>query len=489
MSTEPRAGRRARVSRIAVFAILGVLAAGLAIANLVQPPRLAGVDANTALLVSRTDQRVQLHFSQPIADVDAAAVSVRPETPIDVTSDGSSLTVRFLEMLDTGAEYRIEARVSGAATGSGDVITAAVRTPDPATYTLSRSSGGDRLLEHRLQDPAATREVFAAPRIEEYAITGDGLATVLRDETGRAALDVHAATDDAASTATFADPDPFRIMTAPHLGQLRSEARTGVIGVVATGAGDDGTEYDRTLLVIDPATAVVSIVTGADGSAAPVRDWRFVPGTTSLVFQSPDGRLFGWEAVPEPRVIELGVSGDLLGFIPGTTALAVAEAAGPSLVDLAGIVTGTLDAAPERTPLTQPPGSDERAVLAAAPDAVLARAAAAPSEPPPVADGVDPRSAGSALGDGSLVAGGSVLVERDGERRSIFAPAAESTRIGRVCLSPNAEFAAVETVSDGGAADGAASAPGYAQTTTNYVRLDSGETVRSAIGGLSDWCG
>ncbi len=479
------------MSRIAVFAILGLLAAGLAVANLVQPPRLAGVDANAALLVSRTDQRVQLHFSQPIADVDAAAaaVSVRPETPIDVSSDGSSLTVRFLEMLDTGAEYRIEARVSGAATGSSDVVSASVRTPDPATYTLSRSPDGDRLLEHRLQNPAATREVFAAPRIEEYAITGDGLATVLRDETGRAALDVHASTTDGGTAATFADPDPFRVMTAPHLGQLRSETRSGVIGVVASGAGDDGTEYDRTLLVIDPATAIVSIVTGADGSPVPVRDWRFVPGTTSLVLQSPDGRLFGWESVPEPRVFDLGLSGDLLGFIPGTTALAVAEAAGPSLVDLAGIVTGTLDAAAERTPLVQPAGADDRAVLAAAPDAVLARAASTPGEPPAVADGIDPRSAGSALGDGSLVAGGSVLVERDGETRSVFAPAAASTRIGRVCLSPNAEFAAVETVSDGGAADGAASAPGYAQTTTNYVRLDSGETVRSAIGGLSDWCG
>ncbi|WP_196794990.1 hypothetical protein, partial [Leucobacter chromiiresistens] len=375
MSTEPRAARRALVSRIAVFAILGLLAAGLAVANLVQPPRLAGVDADTALLVSRTDQRVQLHFSQPIADVDAAAVSVRPETPIDVSSDGSSLTVRFLEMLDTGAEYRIEARVSGAATGSSDVVSAPVRTPDPATYTLSRSPGGDRLLEHRLQDPAATREVFAAPRIEEYAITGDGLATVLRDETGRAALDVHAATTDGGSAATFADPDPFRVMTAPHLGQLRSEARSGVIGVVASGAGDDGTEYDRTLLVIDPATAIVSIVTGADGSPVPVRDWRFVPGTTSLVLQSPDGRLFGWESVPEPRVFDLGLSGDLLGFVPGTTALAVADAAGPSLVDLGGIVTGTLDAEPERTPMVQPAGADDRAVLAAAPDAVLARAA------------------------------------------------------------------------------------------------------------------
>lgn len=491
MSTERRANRRMRISRITVFAILGLLAAGLAGANLVQPPRLKALDANTALLVSRTDQRVQLHLSQPIDAVAPDAVSVTPATPVDVTSDGSSLTIRFLEMLDTGTEYRIEARVRGAATGSDGVITAPVRTPDPATYTVNRSDAGDRLLEHRLQNPGATRAVLTAPRIQEYARTAAGLAVVSRDETGRAALSIHSETGGGAETGSFTDPDPFRIMSAGHLGQLRSESNSGVIGVVASGVGDDSTEYDRTLLVIDPATVIVSTVTDVDGAAIPVRDWRFIPGTTSLVFQSPDGRLFGWEAVPEPRVFDLGLAADLLDFIPGTTTLAVARDSGAALVDLSGAVTGTLDAPLSPTPIEPPEeseGSDPSAVLAVSSDSTLARLAPSGAETHATSENVDHRSAGSPLGDGSLAVGGSVEVQEDGKARTIFTPAAQSTRIGRVCLSPNAEFAAIETVSAGGTSDGTPVALGFTHTTTNYVRIDSGETVRSAIGGLSDWC-
>ncbi|MEJ6489447.1 hypothetical protein PQI23_06910 [Leucobacter sp. USCH14] len=488
MSTEHRARRRTLASRIAVFAILGALAAGLAGANLVQPPRLSGVDANSSLLVSRTDQRVQLHFSQPIEPVDPESVVVTPETPIDITSEGSALTIRFLEMLDTGTEYRIEAQVHGAATGSSDAVTASVRTPDPATYTLSRSADGDRLLEHRLHDASSTRTVFSAPSIEEYSSTSTGLAVVSRDDSGLAALAIHSEATGGEGSGGFTDPDPFRIMSAPHLSQLRSDANSGVLGVVASGAGDDGTEYDRTLLVIDPATVIVSTVADADGSALPVRDWRFIPGTTSIVFQSPDGRLHGWEAAPEPRVFELGVSGELLGFIPGTTTLAISESSGPSLVDLSGAVTGTLDGSPPRAPIASPAGADGRALLALAPDAALARTGLA-VEAFASSGGVDTRAAGSPLGDGSLVVGGAVLVRNGEETRTIFTPAAESTRIGRICLSPNAEFAAIETVSADGESDGVEAAPGYSQTTTNYVRVDSGETVRSAIGGLSDWCG
>ena len=488
MSTEHGAHRRTPKSRIAVFAILGLLAAGLAYANAVQPPRLSAVDANSSLLVSRTDQRVQLHFSQPIDPVAPQSVSVTPETPIDVASEGSSLTIRFLEMLDTGTEYRIEAQVRGAATGSSDALTATVRTPDPATYTLSRSADGDRLLEHRLHDASSTRAVFSAPRIQEYARTGTGLAVISPDDSGRAALAIYSETAGDAGSGGFTDLDPFRIMTAPHLGQLRSEPNSGVIGVVASGAGDDGTEYDRALLVIDPATVIVSTVADAEGSALPVRDWRFIPGTTSLVFQGADGRLFGWEAVPEPRVFELGLTGDLLGFIPGTTTLAISEPSGASLIDLSGAVTGTLDGSPPRAPLGAPAGSDARALLALAPESALARSGSAAQTPAPP-DGVDRRAAGSPLGNGSLVTGGAVVVQEAGQTRTVFTPAAESTRIGRICLSPNAEFAAIETVSADGEADGVDTAPGYSQTITNYVRVDSGETVRSAIGGLSDWCG
>ena len=523
MSTDSSGARRGVVTRIAVFAILAILAALLAGANVVQPPRLSSIDANTALLVARGEQRVQLHLSQPVAEVSADAVTVRPSTPVTVSSSGGTITLQFPDMLNTGTRYEIDARVRGSATGSSGTVTAEFTTPDPATYTLVRSPDGDRLLEHRVLQPSSTRTVFTAPRIQEYTPTASGLAAVTRDPEGAAELSIYAgvlgapgAGPDGATPdpAPDADPDPgtatatapadaasaerFRIMGANDLGQLRSEPSTGVVGIVASGTGDDGTQYDRTLIVIDPETVIVSTVTDDAGAPLHVRDWRFIPGTTSLVLQDAAGRLFGWEAAPTPRSFPLDVTGDLLGFVPGRTQLAVGTARGAELLDLAGIVSGTLDGAPPAEPLPWPiatgadPQPDADDTVARSTTEVLARLSRG-TETSGVGTGsaptrIDVRSAGSHLGDGSLATDARVVVADPEGERQIFAPASPTTRIGRVCLSPNAEFVSIESVSTEGQPDGAPIAPGSSNTTTAFVRVSTGETVRSVIGGLSDWC-
>ncbi|WP_336658647.1 hypothetical protein [Leucobacter sp. USHLN153] len=490
MSTEPvvAGGRRKGLTGVAVIAILCLLAAGLAIANLVAPPRLQSIDVNPELLISRASQRAQLHLSQPVAEVAAGAVRVTPETPIDVTSEAGTLTVRFLDALRTDTQYRVTARVTGAATGSTGAVTATFRTPDPWTHTLARGDAGDRVLAHRLGDPSSTRTVFEAPRIQEYAEASTGLTVITRGDDGAAELTVH-----------DGDAPPFRIMGAPELGQLRSEALGGVLGVVASGRGDDGTQYDRTLLIIDPRTRIVETVSDSSGAALPVRDWRFVPGTTSVVFQTPDGKLHGWEAAPTPRSFELGVSGDLLGFAPGSTGLAVAAGTQSAIIDLSGMATGALGSGdgelPASTPLPVAAASgsdpDPRSVLALSETSVLWRSGASVG---PVGsqgasrDGGDARSAGSALGDGSRSRGSALLVKDSSGAREVFRPAADGTAIGRVCLSPNGEFAAVETISSEGQPDDVPVAPGSSHTTTRYVRIADGATMRSAVGGLSDWC-
>ncbi|WP_053388022.1 hypothetical protein [Leucobacter japonicus] len=506
-SLEAGARRRARVTVIAVFAILVLLASGLAIANLLQAPRLQSTDANTDLLVSRTAQRVQLHLSQPVTEVEAAAVSVTPAAPFEVSTNGGTVTLRFAGMLQTDTEYRISASVTGMATGSSGTVEAAFRTPDPLTYTLVRGDTEDRLLEHRVHDAAATRTAFTAPHIQEYAQVTTGLAVITRDDTGSAELAVHG---PHANPGGGASDQPFRIMGLADLGQLRSEPDGGVLGVVGSGVGEDGTHYDRTLLVIDPQAIIVSTVTDDAGVALPVRDWRFIPGTTSLVFQTPDGRLHGWEAAPTPRSFDLGVSGDLLGFAPGSTSLAVATATGDVLLDLSSIVTGTFAGAPPATPLDHGTG-DPKATLPLDTHSALVRTGASSAAPvgsqsvdlATDAVLVDPRSAGSLLGNGSLASGGQLLrLTNDGAATAtadpgdlepldgipVYTPAAGDTGVGRVCVSPNGEFAAVEAVSREGEPDGVPVTGGYSHTTTNYVRLTTGETVRSVIGGLSDWC-
>lgn len=432
MSTSGAPPGGGRATRAIVLAALAALALALAAANLAQAPRLRSVDVNPQLAVSRDAQRLVLHLNQPVESVSAADIALAPEAPFEATSDGAEVTLRFGAMLDYATDYEVEARVTSAVTGRSGSVRASFSTPDPTVYTLVRSKGGDRLLGHRLTDPGKTRTALEAPRIQGYAILEQGIMAVTRGEGERPELALHPLRP---ASAVGSAPKP--LLVADEMHALRGDARSGLSGVIVSGAGEDGTPYDRALLVFDPASASVTVVADPSGDALPVEHWRFVPGTTSVVVQRSDGRLLLHETWPEERLVDLGATGELGVFLPGTAILTVEANGGERLLDLSGAAAGALD------------------VSALEPEA----------DPPQLAR----LDAARALAPG--------------------VPAATGTGSGRVCLSPNGEFFSVEAIPADAAADGAVGEPGFTGTTTHFVRIDDASTTRSAIGGLSDWCG
>lgn len=74
-------------------------------------------------------------------------------------------------------------------------------------------------------------------------------------------------------------------------------------------------------------------------------------------------------------------------------------------------------------------------------------------------------------------------------RGMAFLGEAENSRILRHCVSPNGQFAAVETIGASSTPDKYPGAPGFTNTLTYIVEIDSARVVSGLNGGFSDWCG
>lgn len=418
-------------ARIAAILVLALLAAALAAANLFQGPRLREAQVNPELLVSRGSQRIVLHLSQPVLPVEASRVTVTPQTPHEVSSDGSTITVRFETMLRYANEYRVSVRVTSAVLGTSSIVETVFTTPDIDTYTLVHTDGGDRIMRHRLSDPSESVQLFEAPRIYDYAALDGGVAAIVGADPRAAGGLVRL---------VIQQPDePFATPLAEmeRFTELRSDPAAGLLGVIASGVDELGERVDRALLLYDGTAKRFTAVRDQAGQTIPTQSWRFVPGTASVVLQSVDGELLMFESWPEERLVRLGISGEPVGFLAGTSVLAVISEDGEHLFDFSAAGIGGIDSTvPELEPLEVPQ---------------LARRDAAAS---------------LALG----------------------APAAASSRVGRVCVSPNWQYAAIETVSAEGEPSDDSGAPMFTHTTTRFVLLADGRETRSAIGGLSDWC-
>lgn len=444
MSTDDAAPRRRWSRRVVALILLALAAAALAGANLAQGPKLREVEANPDLLVARDAGRVVLRLSQP--SVLRGEVTVEPATPIDASLDGSALAVRFEKMLDSGTDYRLTARIASAYTGAERIVTATVRTPAARASTLARSDAGDRILDYRLGAEASP--LVEAPRIQEYLTVPDGVLAI-------------AATGDGGGSRILAEGVPDPAIEMERLGLLRGDARSGMAGVVGT----DGRGHERTLILFDPASPRGSAtpVTAPGGDAIPVRDWRFVPGTTAVALLTDGGELLVRQTLPAELTVPLGRVDEILGFVPGSSRLVLRGDGELRILDLSRAPYDSADDVPQSVPVTSIDPGGVRAMR---------------SELEAVAVAED-----HAAGGGERL----VLRTPDGDR-PLFAPASERTRIGEVCLSPNAEYLSVETTSAEGRPDGYPEEERLTHTTTQFVRIDDARAIGSSIGAMSSWC-
>jgi hypothetical protein len=204
---------------------------------------------------------------------------------------------------------------------------------------------------------------------------------------------------------------------------------------------------------------------GLDGEPASVLDWRFVPGTPYLVAQTFDESLLLVDtATPEAPPVPLGEHAELRGFLPGSPTLVVADPLSGSTIDLASGETTTLELPDDGLDPAAYPG--EIVTLG------LDRYVEVASRPAP--------------GEEFVLDYEVLLVTPDGA--DVVYDPAPGIPLRDVCLSPNAQYLAVELQDPQGEPDGYPNVSGRAGSTTYFVDLATGRADRAIAGFAASWC-
>ncbi len=451
----PGEQRRFRLAVGVTIIALVVAAAGLTVANAVQGPRLVSAEVNARASVERAGQRLVLRLDQRIEPLDPALVSVTPAVPYEVVVEQASIVLRFGVPLAYETRYDVVAPVRSVTTGAEATLTYALRTPGAGVFLLQRAGvqdgGGSDEIVRTVIGSDQRQILMADPRIQEFALADPELAVVTLTEENVGSLTVGRVSSGERRT----------VVDDASITQLKSSGSGGIFGFALTprSGPDAGTVQ---LKLFDPAgdgTLVGAV--GLDGSPLDPQDWMFVPGTRAVVVQTADSSLYVVDPIAGTPAQPLGGHTKMHSFVGDSATLIVDDIGEFKSIDL---TTGVI------SPLS---GVDLPTTSA------LYRLLDLGGE-----RGYIGLLAG--LVDGNLHF--SVVTLQDGKIAELFLPTPPAARIPRVCLSPNAQYLAVETIPPGAAPDGYGSVPGYAGTRTVFLDTATGDASRSVPGFGVDWC-
>ena len=102
---------RFRLTAAVTIGALLLAAVGLTVANTLQGPRLLDAQINAGAAVEGAGERLVLRVDQTVAELTADQVTVRPTVPVEPTSDGAALILRFADSLSYATTYEIVAKV------------------------------------------------------------------------------------------------------------------------------------------------------------------------------------------------------------------------------------------------------------------------------------------------------------------------------------------------------------------------------------------
>lgn len=452
MSTDGRsARRRSREFRRVVVATLGVLAlatTGLGVAGALRGPQLDDAAVAAADAIQRTDQRLVLRADQNLEPVDGDDVRIDPAVPVEVTSDGATITLRFTGMLRALTEYRVTVDVTGAGSGVDARLEYRFATPDLEFALLAGSESGSDEVRRVAATTGETATIYRADGIAEFAELSYGLALALENENGVPSRVVIAPEGESL----------VQEVTLPGEGrvsELHAASRTDLLGFVFTST--DQTRADARLaqlLLLDPVAGspIPAPVTGLDGEPLSVLDWTFVPGTPYLVVQAFDQSILLVDTTSDAPPVPLGEHAELRGFVPGTVTLVVADPLSGSIVDLSDGATTVLD-----LPDDGRAESDYRGDLVVLDQVSYLEAVSRPT------------------GDTGFLLDYEVLaVTREGT--TVVADPEPGVFVRGLCLSPNAQFVAIQLVR------------GIEEASVAIVDLATGDE-RVLAGTAPSWCG
>jgi hypothetical protein len=436
------------------IAALSLAVVGLTLANIAQGPQLLGVQVNPRAAVEQAGQLLILQTDQVLTGVEPSRVSVAPAVPVEVSSRGATVEVRFVGALRYSTEYRVSAAVIGAATGAGSTITHSFRTPSAEVYVLQRNGpAGEETTDQIVRTSPGSAErkvVYSAARIQEFAVAGSSLAVITQDASSAGTLAVGPVNGSGPSKT---------LATNSVVSQLRASEADGVFGFVLQpliGPAQDQIQ----LQLYDPAVGdQVTDVVGLDGKPLDPQSWAFVPGTRAIVAQTADGLFLLIDSV-NGSVKPLGGHSRMHGFINGTPTLILENGGRFVAFDLtAGRSTDI------------PVGDLVRSALVyqllALPDDRFV-------------------SLVTRFEDGALRF--SIVAIGQGAFRTIYAPEPTDSMIATVCLSPNGQLLAVEVVPPGTETDGYEVVPGYRKSRVIVIDSSTGSVQGDEAGFGASWC-
>lgn len=442
-------GRRfTRVLAVTIVALVALCAAFVTIGYL-QGPKLASAQVDTSSVVEQSSQQLRLFANQALAQVAPEQVTITPSTDFTVSTSGDIIAVQFGERLDYATEYTVSVHdVTSLYTPQTSTLTYRFTTAAAQVHYLVRGEPVDEVV--RTTSAGTDRQVvYSAAGIQDFVALGRALVVSSFADDDTSVLDLVSVVETGVQR--------IALPSDGIIGQLQASSSGTIAGFTMTdGAREPGTP----LYIVDlEASGGAQPVLDLDGSPLRVSDWRFVPGTASLLALSGDNTLLFIDPAAG-TVLPLGQYQALSGVTPDGTHAIVADTFGPVLLTLA-------DGSEERIELAAVDG--ENAYLGAMlvlPDGTIVAKAVLASDFAPV-----------------------VVRAADGVTNILYRTVRDAGSIQDIVASPNGQYVAIETVPDTSASesDGYPADARSTSSTTVIVDVDSGVIVSSFTGFAPAW--
>ncbi|CAD6011178.1 hypothetical protein [Agreia sp. COWG] len=457
MSTEFGAARFRRLLYGSI-AVVSLLAAGLVAANLTQGPQLTSAQINVNTAVDRAGQRLLLTTNEQLNPVTPEQVTVSPAAAATATVNGSSIDLQFTGILSYNTSYTVSvADVASISAGATSTLSYTFTTANPTVYFLApatSTTGADSgLSDAVLAAPVGGGEpkaVYSAPRIRQFVAFPDALVVDTVNDDGTDALTIVSLTGAAPVQVDLAGPGTVTGLKANPASKLFGYTFTPQPSPLYPTSPDQLYAYD-----ITRGKDYTIPIVGTDYQVLTAKNWMFIPGTTSLVAQTPDDSLLLIDTLGEREGTSgasvIGKVDALEGFVPTTKSLVTTAGGAHTAIDFgqAGNPSGAF-------PLAGGAGASESAASGTAGTAIVD------------ASGTALRIVDSGAGASTSVA----KVAADGTSTALFSVTELGRSITGACVSPNGNYAVVAT----------------SDQQLSYVDLADGTVLSTVAGTSPNWC-
>jgi len=385
--------------------------------------------------------------------VKPADVKITPATDFSVTTSGAVVAVQFDRPLRVDAHYVVEVSdVTNRVEDRGSTLEYGFVTGAPPLYYLDRGESTDEIVRTSVAGNERT-VVYSAPGIQNFAILGTSAVVSTDVGDGTSAL----------SLVSFDDGgiEPLGLPVPGTIEKLQTSSDSNTLGF--TFSSVDGAFADTLMTLNLDAGRDIVPASALDGSRLDVANWMFLREGVSVVAQDIDDDSLLLIDTATGTKLPLGTVSSLESVSTDGTTLGVTNPFGPVVLTLADLDDTEFAASPidGTTPF--------------------------PGEFQSTRDGVVQHVV---LVDYETDVFENLLVFDDGETsRELFRTVDDAGSIGRISVSANDQFAAVEVVPnvESSVSDGRVVDPRSTSVTTVFVSIETGAVVKSVAGFAVQW--